>query len=151
MKGKHHTDETRAKLASYTGAYGSAYRHGQSKTPTYKSWAAMRSRCRDGGNASYKHYGGRGITFCERWDLFENFLADMGERPGLDYDLDRIDPDGNYEPANCRWLTRAENQARKRNGWPTRRANQAARSAALLATLDEGEDPVLIGREIIDP
>jgi hypothetical protein len=128
MSGKHHTEEARAKLASYTGAYGSAYTHGWSQTPTYKSWNAMRSRCRNESNGSYQRYGGRGITVCERWDSsFENFLADMGERPGLDYQLDRRDPDGNYEPGNCWWITRAENNARRLDpgGWVKRRANQA--------------------------
>lgn len=127
MLGKHHTDEAREKLASYTDEHASAYRHGWSKTPTYISWQAMRSRCRTLSNASYPSYGGRGITVCERWEVFENFLEDMGERPGLDYEIDRIDPDGNYEPSNCRWLTRAENNARREDpgGWIKRRAKQA--------------------------
>lgn len=124
MEGKHHTDEAKAKLASYTGERGSAYKHGWSKTPTHVSWRAMHSRCKDEGNASYPAYGGRGITVCERWESFENFLADMGERPSLDHSIDREDPDGNYEPGNCRWLTRAEQNARRKDpaGWIKRRA-----------------------------
>jgi hypothetical protein len=126
MKGKHHTNEARAKLASYTGERVSSYKHGWSKTPTYSSWRAMRSRCRGVTNASYPTYGGRGITVCERWQTFGNFLEDMGERPSLDHSIDRIDPDGNYEPANCRWLTRAEQNARRLDpgGWIKRRARQ---------------------------
>jgi hypothetical protein len=65
----------------------------------------MRDRCQSPNHASYYNYGERGITVCERWDNFSNFLADMGEQPpGMS--LDRIDPDGNYEPENCRWATK---------------------------------------------
>jgi hypothetical protein len=71
--------------------------HGRSTTLTYASWRNMRRRCRD------ERYGSRGITVCERWlHSFENFLADMGERP-KGYTLSRLDHSGNYEPANCEW------------------------------------------------
>lgn len=120
------SDEQRAKLAAYTGERTSSYKHGWSKTPTYVTWRGMRSRCRTPSNASYPSYGGRGITVCERWDTsFEAFLEDMGERPSLDHEIDRRDPDGSYEPANCRWLTRKENNARRRDpgGWIAKRAH----------------------------
>lgn len=81
--------------------------------PLYRTWQGMRERCRDPGNVSYKYYGGRGITVCERWESFENFLADMGEKPSPDLTLDRIDNDGNYEPGNCRWAT-PEQQTKNR-------------------------------------
>jgi hypothetical protein len=61
-----------------------------------------------------KNYRDRGITVCERWRTFENFLADMGERPSRLYSLDRIDVNGNYEPGNCRWATRTEQMRNKR-------------------------------------
>jgi len=126
MTGKHHTTETRALLAQYNGERASSYRHGWANTPTYNTWSSMKSRCHDPGNGSYASYGGRGITVCARWLVFENFLADMGQRPSLDYQIDRRDPDGNYEPNNCRWLTRAENNARRKDpgGWIRRRAQQ---------------------------
>lgn len=127
MKGKAHTDEARSKLASYTGEETSSYKHGWSRTPTYKVWSSMLGRCNDTRNASYPLYGGRGITVCSRWASFENFLEDMGERPSLDHQIDRRDPDGNYQPENCRWITRAENNARRKDpgGWIKRRANQS--------------------------
>jgi hypothetical protein len=78
---------------------------GATETPGYGSWSNMKDRCQNPNNASYYKYGERGITVCERWNDLNNFLADMGE-PSPEMSLDRIDPDGNYEPKNCRWATR---------------------------------------------
>lgn len=95
------------------------YRHGKAGTSIYRIWHNMMRRCTDAANARFNDYGGRGITVCERWQQFENFFADMGDRP-KDRTLDRRHNDKGYwcgkceecvrlnrEP-NCRWATAAE-------------------------------------------
>lgn len=80
---------------------------------TYDTWRCMRRRCEQPSNNRYYLYGARGITVCARWQSFENFLEDMGERPA-GKTLDRINTDGNYEPSNCRWATMKEQAANRR-------------------------------------
>lgn len=91
--------------------------HGLSRHPLYRTWAAMIARCSNPNTTGYKYYGGRGIEVCSRWlgpNGFPNFLADMGEKPGPEYTLDRINVNGHYEPANCRWATWKEQRANQR-------------------------------------
>ena len=80
-------------------------------TPEYTAWLSMRRRCGDPKVWNYSEYGGRGIRVCQQWqESFERFLSDMGPRPSSEHSLDRIDPNGNYEPGNCRWATPTEQQ-----------------------------------------
>ena len=88
--------------------------HSISNTRTYVSWKAMLNRCTNPNGQDWKRYGARGIAVCERWRTFENFFADMGERPP-DRTLDRYpNPCGNYEPGNCRWATTFEQRHNRR-------------------------------------
>lgn len=83
--------------------------HGLSKTSEYAIWGKMLERCKNPKTEHYDRYGGRGIRVCERWTEFENFYADLGKRPSAKHEIDRIDNNGNYEPTNCRWVTKKQN------------------------------------------
>jgi hypothetical protein len=93
--------------------HGGAANYGM--TREYSSWAGMRQRCLNPKHKNYKNYGGRGIRVCDRWNSFTAFLSDMGLCPP-EQSLDRINNEGNYEPSNCRWATRKQqNRNYRRN------------------------------------
>jgi hypothetical protein len=108
------TGKTRSCGCLFRESLSNARTHGMSKTPTYSVWCDMRKRCENSRNKSYPDYGGRGIKVCKRWHKFENFFADMGERPSAKHELDRFNGNDDYKPGNVRWSNNGGLQARNR-------------------------------------
>lgn len=130
------------KIESATKHGHSCSRPGKPPSRTYVSWQAMTVRCTDPTDEHYPSYGGRGVTICQRWLDFRNFLEDMGERPP-GKTLDRFpDRDGNYEPGNCRWGTPGQ-QARNR------RDNRMITHQGLTLCVADWADRVGIPRTVI--
>lgn len=122
-KGVPQSEEAKAKNRATHIARGTNRTHGHAsragRSPTWMAWRSMIQRCCYPSQQSYPRYGGRGITICEQWRYdFAAFLADVGEKPGPEYSLGRIDNDGNYEPGNVRWETVGQ-QAKNRRQWGT--------------------------------
>lgn len=112
--------ENSRKLASGLDHALYATKHGLSHHPVYVAWCNMRKRCEDPSNPGYRNYGARGISICDRWQNVELFFGDLiGFWPGRDYEMHRIDRDGDYEPLNVEWVERSDHRrihARKRRG-----------------------------------
>jgi hypothetical protein len=114
-------------------------RHGASRrgkvTPEYRAWSRMKERCMNPRCKRFRDYGGRGISICERWLSFDNFLLDMGVR-SHGCSLDRINNDGIYEPSNCRWATRSEQMLNRRK-FTRCPQSEATKQKIRLAALDQ--------------
>lgn len=83
--------------------------------PEYSVYYNIKTRCYNSNRRGWHNYGGRGIKVCDRWlESFHNFYEDMGSRPSPKHSIDRVDPNGNYEPDNCRWATSKEQMETKR-------------------------------------
>ena len=103
-------------------------------SPTYNTWHAMKKRCTNPNHKSYKYYGGRGISICERWNDFEKFLEDMGERPdGLT--IERVNNDLDYNKENCVWATGSEQQRNKRGSLTSEQIFEICKSSLSQRTL----------------
>jgi hypothetical protein len=145
------TARIKSRQRASCGCLGNArpnLRHGMSGTPIHEKWLSMRKRCSNPSDSGWWQYGGKGIRVCQEWDSsFEAFLAwslANGYEPGLD--IDRIDPTGNYEPANCRYITPFENRSR------TRRVKRVCFGGELMSYAEaerrSGVDRRQIGRRI---
>lgn len=126
--------------------YGLRHGHASRLTPEYMAWRNIKSRCTNESTPGFHLYGGRGISFCDRWHVFENFLEDMGERPGPGHSIDRIDNSLGYSPDNCAWR---DKKTQSRNTRSNRLVSFGGKTMPIASWADEvGINRHAIGRRI---
>lgn len=103
-------------------------KHGLADSKPHMIWCGLRQRCENPTNKSFKHYGARGISICERWAVFENFWQDMGPTWKEGLSVERVDVNGNYEPGNCTWIPRGDQPKNRRPSteWSFKNASKPA-------------------------
>lgn len=106
----------RVEEGAKAGTKARVHGHGSHRSATYHTWTRMKGRCLNPLDRNYRWYGAKGVSVCDRWLVFENFLADMGVRPE-GKTLDRINPYGDYELSNCRWADAATQHANTRRNY----------------------------------
>lgn len=111
-------------------------KHGMYSTPIYLAWQTMIQRCENPKNPHYVRYGARGIRVCERWRTWENFYADMGERPTPHHSVDRIDNEKGYQPDNCRWATRREQMLNTRRSIAKRKRETVKKIGRMIEQIN---------------
>lgn len=114
-------------------------KHGDTRTTFYRCWKGLKERCFNKNKKQYKDYGGRGITICERWLDYNLFKEDMFSTYETGLSIDRIDNNGNYEPKNCKWSTRKEQNSntRRNNFVNTPHGKMTVMDVSILAGLAE--------------
>jgi hypothetical protein len=120
-------------------------RHGMSRTPEHGAWLDMRRRCEDANRAQFKDYGDRGISVCKRWQVFENFYADMGSRPSPRHSVGRINNNKGYSPSNCRWETPEQQSLNRRSNLLV---TAYGRTGPLSTFIDNPEDYKLVHKRL---
>lgn len=110
------TEETKKKIGDKTSTHGASRKAASPLLrKAWRSWMKMRQRCNDPKNNRYNLYGGRGIYVCQNWKKFQGFLSDMGVPPTVEHSIDRINNNKSYDVTNCKWSTRYEQAANRRN------------------------------------